>query len=793
VVYRYGWLAGIAGGLFALGRLERLLRPSTEGLPWEVILLAAAVLGGAITWAGLAYRFSTLTVMIVNLAALLLTVVRITVPATTWFVFPTLGSFPALGRELSYALDVIRTGVAPVLPLAGIIALLAALFWLLSALFSWGLRRDQPYVAVLAPFVAYLQFATMDRRRSGWWTGAFLLLFGLALLAVAADRRRRGAGNLTSGPGRAAVARSRPALAVISLAAVMLVALLSTNALATLLPRTGLLDWRVPSALTGGYYGGISFNPFVGIRQQLLSPTNTAVFFATVKGELPYDRLYFRLLTLESFDGTQWYAHRPAVARPEEVDAWEDPGAAFRGPTASVTQAVTILALQQDWLPAVYSPITLTSDNRAVERGFRAKINDGALHFDALTYYGMAYEVVSEVPVPDITVLVLGDDGAPSPLFAEASAAEDGYEAPAPTDPPPTYELPDRDDFLRLPGEIGAGVAALARRQVAGLATDFEKGLALEAFFRRPGAFRYSTEVEAGHSATDLSAWLIDPESPNYRTGYCEQFATAMAVMARQVGLPSRVVLGFTPGELLDDGRVVIRDRNAHAWVELWMPTQGWVRFDPTPRADGASPAYSDELPFDVAAYLHVEVPPLPSGSGHPPTTEPPIDEPIPEIPPALPPDTGHGGFPQIPAWVVITAGALMLAFGLIPAVKWARRRYRRRALSGGDVSAAWWEIVDRLFDLGAGPAPGATPKEVAAATDRAMAPLARVYGESIYGPSAERSFDSGRVAVATRSLEATEEQLAGRYSWARRAASWYRLRSLDPRRRRMRPPGGRS
>ena len=790
MVYRYGWLAGLAGGLFALARLERLLRPSTEGLPWEVIILAAAVLGGSITWAGLAYRFSTLTVAIVNLAALLLTVVRIAVPGTTWFVFPTLSSFRALGTELAYALDVIRTGVAPVLPLAGIIALLAALFWLLGGLLSWGLRRDRPYAAVLAPFVVYLQFATMDRRRSGWWTAAFLLLFGLALLAVSADRRRRGTGALISGPGRAPVARSQPALTVAALAVVMLVALLSTNALATLLPRTGLLDWRVPSALTGGYYGGISYNPFVGIRQQLLSPTNTAVFYATVDGELPYDRLYFRLLTLESFDGTQWYAHRPAVSRPEEVDTLEDPASAFRGPTASVTQAVTILALQQDWLPAVYAPISLTAGNRAVERGYVTKFNDGALHFDALTYYGMTYQVVSEVPVPDLAVLALGDDGAPSPVFAEAGASEDDYEAPSPTDPPETYELPDRDDYLRLPDEIEAGVAALARRQVAGLATDFERALALEAFFRQPGAFRYSTQVEPGHSATDLSDWLIDPESPNYRTGYCEQFATAMAVMARQVGLPSRVVLGFAPGELLDDGRVVVRDRNAHAWVELWMPAQGWVRFDPTPRADGASPAYSEDLPFDVAAYLDVEVPVLPGGQGSTPTSEPPIDEPIEEIPPVPPLDTSDGGFPKVPAWVVITAGGLLVLFGLLPAVKWVRRRYRLQALSGGDVSAAWWEIVDRLSDLGEEPGPGATPKEVAVATDQAMAPLARVYGESIYGPSAESPADSGRVAVATRSLEATEEKLAARFSWAHRAASRYRLRSLNPRRRRPRKRG---
>jgi len=787
VVYRYGWLAGIAGGLFALGRLERLLRPSTEGPPWELVVLAAAVLGAALTWAGLAYRLSTVTVAVVNLAALLLTVVRIAVPGTTYFVFPTPGSFPALGRELGYALDVIRTGVAPVLPLAGIIAILAVLFWVLGALLAWGLLRDRPYVAVLAPLVVYLQFATMDRERSGPWTIGFLLLFGLALLAVALDRRRRGSGLLTSGPGRAPVARTRPALATATLAGLLLVTLLSTTALAGLLPRNGLVDWRVPSALTGGYYGGISYNPFVGIRQQLLSPTNTAIFYAFIEGDLPYDRVYFRLLTLESFDGTQWYAHRPDVARPEEVSALEDAGGAFRGPTAEVTQTVTILSLQQEWLPAAYAPVSLAAANRAVEQGFRAKVNDGALHFDALTYYGMGYTVVSEVPLPDLAVLALTGDGSPSPLFVEAAANEDDYEAPDPTDPPRTYELPDPARYLYLPDEVPVGVLNLARRQVLGLSTDFERALALEAFFREPGVFRYSAQVEAGHGATDLSAWLLDPASPNYRTGYCEQFATAMAVLAREVGIPSRVVLGFAPGEVLEDGRIVVRDRNAHAWVELWMSTQGWVRFDPTPRADGANPAYSDELPFDVGAYLEIDAPPLPIGPDTGQRPDPGDEEPIPEIPPVVPIETGDSGWSGVPWWALTAAGGLVLLFGLIPAVKWVRRQRRLRALADGDVAAAWREIVDRLSDLGDDPSPGSTPREVAGGTDQALAPLAGLYAESIYGQPAGPAVDSGRVAVATRSFRETEDHLADRYTWPQRLAGRYRLRSLAPRRWRPR------
>ena len=435
MVYRFSWLTGLAGVLFALLRLERLLRSSNEGLPWEAVLLAAAILGGALTWAALAYRLSAVALIALHLAAMVLAVVRIAVPGTTWFIFPTPASFPALGTELHYALDVARTGVAPVLPLAGIIAMLAVLFWALGSLLVWGMRREHPYVAALAPLVAYLQFATMDRRRSGAWTVAFVLLLGLALLAVAADRRRRGTGLLTAGLGRVAVGRTRPALVTAAVALLAALTLASTTALAGTLPRSGLLEWRVPSALTGGFYGSISYNPFVGIRQQLVNPSDTPLLIAGVSGDLPWDQVYFRLLTLESFDGEQWYADRPRVGRPEEVDGFEDADIAFHGPTARVTQSVTILALQQDWLPAAYSPTAFAADNRAVAAGFRIKVDDGALHFDALTYYGMSYTVESQVPQPDLAVLALEASGQPSPVFAEASEGELGYEVVA--GPPP--------------------------------------------------------------------------------------------------------------------------------------------------------------------------------------------------------------------------------------------------------------------------------------------------------------------------------------------------------------------
>jgi hypothetical protein len=262
-----------------------------------------------------------------------------------------------------------------------------------------------------------------------------------------------------------------------------------------------------------------------------------------------------------------------------------------------------------------------------------------------------------------------------------------------------------------------------------------------------------------------------------------------MAVMARQVGVPSRVVLGFAPGERLEDGRLAVLDRNAHAWVELWMPTQGWVRFDPTPRGDAANPATSGELPFDVTPYLNIETTPVTFAPGHnPPQTLPRDDEDSGTLPVApVSPEQGWR-FPAAPAWLLLAAAALLLALGLIPGAKAVRRSHRLRALATGDVAAAWWEIVDRLSDLGEEPSPATTPAELAAGTDPAMAPLAQVYGETIYGPPLGRSFDLGHVVAATRSLGETEGRLAGRYSRTHRLMSWYRLRSLAPRRWRPRP-----
>lgn len=774
--YRISWIAGITGLAFTLARVERLLRPSGEGMPWEIILVAALALGATVTWAGLAYRLRSTTVLAINAVAMTLTMIRVAVPQTTWFLFPTQSSFPALSAELAFARDVIRVGVPPVIPLSGIVAILAVVFWGMGAVLTWGLLTGRPYLAVLTPLVVYLEFAVMDRRPGGMWTTAFMIVLGFALLAVALDRRREGIGPLTSSITRTTLVRSLPSVGVLVLATTMVVAAGASAAMASLVPYNGFLDWRVSSGLSGEYFGSITYNPFVGIRQNLLSQTPVPVFVATVAGDVPDNRLYWRLVTLDAYNGGQWYiGDTPRVVSPQDVETFERGQTAFAGPTATATASVTVLALQMDWLPAPYAPTSLAADNRAVEHGLRVRTDDGSLRFDALTYRGMSYTVTSEIPLPDLDVLGRLDDGSPSVVFRQAVAdGEFAFRAEAPEIV--HRQLPDEEKYLALPDDLDFEVTALARRHTRGLQTDFEKALALEAFLRDPENFRYSTDIEPGHGATDLADWLLDPESANYRTGYCEQFATSMAVMARAVGLPSRVVLGFGPGTRTGDGRLVVRDANAHAWVEVWMSTQGWVRFDPTPLGDTS--ATSAEVPFALDRYLDIPEPDAPIFGGG--LVDPPLDDPdrpVPDTPGGTAGGRGSGGV--IPRWAYVGGIVAAVAFGLLPAVKWARSRRRARRLMRGDISAAWAEIVDRLTDLGAPPLATRTPAETAAATDPVMRPLAEVYAEFTYGP--EASLPEGRIALASRSLAETEARLIGRYSWGRRALARYRVASLLP------------
>ncbi|GID93623.1 transglutaminase [Amorphoplanes digitatis] len=138
---------------------------------------------------------------------------------------------------------------------------------------------------------------------------------------------------------------------------------------------------------------------------------------------------------------------------------------------------------------------------------------------------------------------------------------------------------PLRTQFTAVPDdpEVQALVAGLIKNQ----RTEYDKISAIYRYFSRDNGFTYSlqtTDPQAGKSA--IVTFLKEGKA-----GYCQQYAAAMAWMAREAGIPARVAFGFTLGSTRDGDAYVLTNRNAHAWTEVYLDGFGWVPFDATPAA----------------------------------------------------------------------------------------------------------------------------------------------------------------------------------------------------------------
>jgi len=337
----------------------------------------------------------------------------------------------------------------------------------------------------------------------------------------------------------------------------------------------------------------------------------------------------------------------------------------------------------------------------------------------------------------------------------------------------------DRLRYLNLPPSMSEGVVSLARSITEATDAPLEEALLLENYFRDGDRFEYTLDIDPGHASTELSAWLLDADSDNYRAGYCEQFATAMASMARSVDLPSRVVLGFTPGEQLADGTIIVRGKNAHAWVEIWLNGVGWMQFDPTPRGDGVNPATSDALGFDLATFAVTQreevLDPEEGQSGVIPQGDRVEgDEPTPgEITPL--PESGTGFSVPVPSWAWKALSWIGLILALPLAKMWRRKRRLKRA-KAGDISRAWEEIVGQLQDTGIQIHPSLTVDEVVDKSVDSLQPLA--YAHTVASFS-ESGASETVIAEGLESFGAAEVEIQKDQTTLDRLRMAYSTRSL--------------
>ena len=167
------------------------------------------------------------------------------------------------------------------------------------------------------------------------------------------------------------------------------------------------------------------------------------------------------------------------------------------------------------------------------------------------------------------------------------------------------YPASVTDRYLGLPNEPGTReLASFTDELTADAETPYETARAIEAYLESNKAYSLnaSHDPEAG---TVASQFVFEMES-----GYCEYFATAMTAMLRTQGIPARYVVGYSTGQETAPGVYTVRAMNAHAWVEVYFPDVGWVRFDPTPgqqRLSAEQAAFTNQTGSDPSAYDHAE------------------------------------------------------------------------------------------------------------------------------------------------------------------------------------------
>lgn len=477
------------------------------------------------------------------------------------------------------------------------------------------------------------------------------------------------------------------------------------------------------------------------------------VFTVRTSGAAPGN---YRLAVLDRYDGTTWTSSagltRTGGRVPEEKGT--DPDAAGR--TRTLEQRVTVQSLPGIWLPAADRPSSVTTPEGT---SLSVDPNSGMLSTGTAVPSGFTYTATSRLPEYDADRL------------RYAAAAHD----------PARVNLP-AVDAAGQPIPSVRSFRTIAERVTRGATHPYQRAVRLAEWLR--ATYRLDQGALPGHTYRSLEFFLADGGR-----GTSEQFAASFAVLARTLGLPTRVAVGFRPGTRTGSGTWQVRGRDVLAWPEVRFAGVGWVPFQPTPgeAAQGGSGAASAAEPEDRQQADRESTKPTPPST--PPRT--PVE--------AAPAAGGASGAGMPPLWLTVPLTLLLLATAYVLYALWLPYKRRSRRRNGPDarhrVLGAWQQIEDRLTEIGL-PATGAhTAQEIAAfgarqvggTVGRRLPDLATLVNEVEY---AGRRPDSAAADAAWADCDALEKTV--RHRVPHRTRLFRLLRSAAPRRRREgagRPP----
>ncbi len=439
------------------------------------------------------------------------------------------------------------------------------------------------------------------------------------------------------------------------------------------LPSVGLDLFDGPGIGSGGDVTITS--PMVDLRRDLVRDQDVPLMQVSTSGPRPD---YVRISVLTKFNGNQWTPGNRDIP-PTQV---------ARG-TMPPLQGVSDLVRRKEWpysfvatdnfastwLPTVSS---VTSIDTPGDWRFDRKTMDFIASSEDLSTAGQRWQMTGVDLTYDETRL---DDAPPGNTGVSL-------------------------EFLEIPSNLPPIVRDLAAQVTANEPTEFRKARALQNWFR--SEFTYSLDNVDAVDNRGLEVFL----SEGGRVGYCEQFAASMALMARSLGIPARVAVGFLQPASVGADRWQFSSHDLHAWPELYFAGSGWVRFEPTP-ADRApnAPGYTE-------GNLPAAQPTVAPSSGA--TNDEAVPDRTTEDPSAVTGDESGGAGGVIPWRLVVgILAGLALVVGLLLVPRLVRRRRGRARWHAGDIESAWQELRDSVVDLGhswpAGRSPRAAGLAVAA------------------------------------------------------------------------------
>jgi transglutaminase-like putative cysteine protease len=629
---------------------------------------------------GLSFMLRRLDVPAVAAVALVAAAMAWTVgwlyyPSTFAAIFPTMDTWNVAWADLSLVRAQFRDAVAPVAYVGGwgLLAGIGTGFVVLAG-DTFAFRAHARGEALVPGAVLFVFVAALgaDRHRIGLTLG----LVAAGFLAAALLRVRFAPTPRTVlGRTRSPLSLTLPAAAAAGTAVV-----LGAWVIGPQLPGAGA-DALVDTSSRGGGVTEV-LSPLVDIRSRLVRRATTEMF--VVDSTAP---AYWRATALPEFDGNTWGLPDRSI---EEVGGATLSEAA---PGSSENrQVIVISALEGALVPAAAEPVAASGE------GLRWNDETATLvRVDRPLERGDRFEVVSAMPTFSADVLRSSTSVSP---------------------PDPIYtELPE--DFPTSIGNAAESVTAEAP-------STYDAMLRLQNWFQQE--FQYNVEVPEGHGNSAIEAFL------RQRIGYCEQFAGTFAAMARSLGVPARVAVGFTPGLAQEDGTRSVLGKNAHAWPEVWFDEVGWVPFEPTPgrgapgsedhtglapAQDDTPPQPSTEAPVEAGAAPPIEDPPLPEAA-------PPIEDPDAALP-AGPPRFMHAIPEPGTSWGAVLGGmALMGGLLLLPEVVRRWRRHHPPADPGREVIDLWQRALGAVEATGCRVDPTLTALEQARAVSPRLPVAAR-------------------------------------------------------------------